>query len=532
MLSVDNNTGVIMKLMELNKIKRIKKNNKGFTLLELILVLGIGSLAFMGFIQMEQKRQENLAAENAGGQLSEVGQALAQYINMNNSALQTAVPLNTTSAAIPLTVMQSSTGTTTIGATAVNNRLLLPTTYVNRLGFPTPNPVTYSIYLRNNAGTITGLVITNAGIVDKTGATRYDWGGTAMKKAGSNAGISFGLATQLNGLNGVWTLSNAEFTSINTLGKLGYRVAYQGTYDSTYLRLDGMYPMNGNLNMGNYNIKNATDISYTGWLYGNNGVMNNLLTGTITNAGNITTGSINGKQILTGTPPNFITASTSAAAAATYANNYSAGASYANFDLFYVNCINCGLSGDSAANLSNKFSPGAGDVRIGAGGNTGTLFVKDVILGGNGGYVSDSRNAWLSDRLPRYADRGITVMSNGESIAKPTVTTSATASGYVCRWTGQGNPPVAKIEVVPAMQWVQGAVLGTMQLSFAGSYLTAANELVLNGSIYQDQYSLGAFQTYAQDYGSYWTVFAGTPAYNGGYSGGTALVHIYCDYGT
>ena len=42
------------------------------------------------------------------------------------------------------------------------------------------------------------------------------------------------------------------------------------------LVLHGMYPMNGNLNMGNYNIKNATDISYTGWLYGNNAVMNNL----------------------------------------------------------------------------------------------------------------------------------------------------------------------------------------------------------------------------------------------------------------
>lgn len=521
MLSVDNNTGVIMKLMELNKIKRIKKNNKGFTLLELILVLGIGSLAFMGFIQMEQKRQENLAAENAGGQLSEVGQALAQYINMNNSALQTAVPLNTTSAAIPLTVMQSSTGTTTIGATAVNNRLLLPTTYVNRLGFPTPNPVTYSIYLRNNAGTITGLVITNAGIVDKTGATRYDWGGTAMKKAGSNAGISFGLATQLNGLNGVWTLSNAEFTNINTLGKLGYRVAYQGTYDSTYLRLDGMYPMNGNLNMGNYNIKNATDISYTGWLYGNNGVMNNLLTGTITNAGNITTQSINGKTtILT------------AATAATYAGNIGATYSYANFDIFYANCINCGFPGDVPANISSRFNAAAGDVRIGAGGNSGTLFVKDVILGGNGGYVTDSRNAWLSDRLPRYADRGIAILTDGQTLAKPVVTTSPTATGYYCRWTGQGNPPVPKIEVVPAMQWVQGAVLGTMQLSFAGSYMDASNQMILNGSIYQDQYSLGAFQTYAQDFGTYWAVYARTPAYNGGYSGGTALVHIYCDYGS
>ena len=92
-----------------------------------------------------------------------------------------------------------------------------------------------------------------------------------------------------------------------------------------------MYPMNGNLNMGNYNIKNATDISYTGWLYGNNAVMNNLLTGTITNAGNITTQSINGKNTDLG-----------AANAASYANNVGADKSYANFDLFYANCINCG----------------------------------------------------------------------------------------------------------------------------------------------------------------------------------------------
>lgn len=512
--------------IKLNKFKK----DKGFTLIELILVLGIGSLAFMGFIQMEQKRQEMLSAENAGGQLYEVGQAVGQYINLNYTALQTAVPSGTQSAAIPLTVMQSSVGTTTIGATPVQNRLLLPATYLNNLAFPTVTPVSYSIYFRNNAGTITGLIISNTAITDKSGATRYDWTGTAMKKAGPNAGVVFGLATQMNGLNGSWSLtSGADFTQINTLGKIGYRVAYQGTYDSTYLRLDGMYPMNGNLNMGNYSIKNATDISYIGWLYGNNGVMNNLLTGTITNAGNITTQSINGKTtVLT------------SANAATYSNNVGATRSYANFDNFYANCINCGFPTDTgAANISTKFNATNGDVRIGADGKTGTLFVKDVILGGNGGYVTNSKNAWLSDRLPRYADRGMAIVQDGGSLAMPAITTSPTATGYVCRWTGEGNPPVAKIEVIPAMQWVQGAVRGAISINHAGSGIVS-NQLVLNTNLTQNQYALSSFQAYAIASGASWNIYVRTPNYasavgdwaNSGYTGGTALAHVYCDYGT
>ena len=56
-----------------------------------------------------------------------------------------------------------------------------------------------------------------------------------------------------------------------------------------------------------------------------------------------------------------------------------------------------------------------------------------------------SRNAYLSDRLPRYADRGMAVVTDGATLAMPAVTTSATASGYVCRWTGQGSAPVPKM---------------------------------------------------------------------------------------
>ena len=87
-------------------------------------------------------------------------------------------------------------------------------------------------------------------------------------------------------------MTNADFGAINQLGLFGYRVSYQGTYDDIYLRLDGSYPMRGNLNMGNYNINNATDINFNGWLNGNNALLNNLKTGYISNSGNIQTNTM------------------------------------------------------------------------------------------------------------------------------------------------------------------------------------------------------------------------------------------------
>ena len=111
---------------------------------------------------------------------------------------------------------------------------------------------------------------------------------------------------------------------------------------------------------------------------------------------------------------------------------------------------------------------------------------------------------------------------------------------FVCRWTGQGNAPIPKIEVIPAMQWVQGAVRGPISISNAGSSITG-NQLVLNSSLTQNQYALSGFQAYATASGSTWTIYARTANYAAAlgsgapynaYAGGSALVHVYCDYGT
>lgn len=516
-------------------IKFKKMINKGFTLIELLLVLGIASLAFLAILNAEQKRQENMAAENSGLELAEIGSALGQYINLNNSALVGAIPLNTT-VTLPITALQSATGTTAVGAGAIQNRLVLLSSYQNRFVFATTQPVTFTIYIRNNAGVINALILSDNSIVDKTGGVRYDWAGISMRKAGINAGISFGLATQISGINGTWTIDNTQYAAINAVGLLGYRVAGgQGQFDDTYLRLDGLYPMNGNLNMGNYNIRNATDMSYTGWLYGNNGVMNNLLTGTITNAGNITTQSISGKTTLL-TPATITNAVNTTNL--TYTGN---NASFASFDLLYANCINCGVAGEPYTNLP-LFNAASGDVKIGGNGNAGALFVKDIILGSDTGAVVNTNKAYLSDRLPRYADRGIIRASNNQIIAKPVITTSATASGYVCRWTGTGTAPVAKIEVIPASMWVQGGVLGTLDVNlilpavninnkFATAY-TWGNMKNTGIQTNRNLYSLGAMFAYATDLGASWQVIATTPGYNAARVSGDVLAHIYCDYGT
>jgi prepilin-type N-terminal cleavage/methylation domain-containing protein len=504
-------------LGDIMKIRQ-KKKNRGFSLLELILVLAISSLAFLGFLQMERKKQELASAENAGSQINEMGQALGSYITMEYSALQTLVPPGATSI-IPIAAFQSSVGTQ--AGPLYNNRLLLPTTYLANSIFSTPLPIGLTMYINNTGGQISGLVLSNSPIVDASGAVKYDWIGTAMRKMGAGGGMTFLVGTTLSGLNGSWSITNAKFPAIAQTGLVGYRVNFQGSYDNTYLRLDGMYPMNGNLNMGNYNINNATDISYTGWLYGNNGVMNNLMTGTITNAGNVTTLGATGK-----------TTATRAPAIATTNGSYAGGnASFANFDLLYANCINCGVAGEAYNAALPTFNAALGDIRVGGDGAHGSLFVNDIILGTATGPVSGgNKNAFLSDRLPRYADRGIILVNNGGLIPKPVVTVGA-SSGYVCRWTGIGSPPVPKIEVVPAVSWIQGAVLGPMNLSFAGSGINAGNALVLNGTITQQQYSVGGSAVYATSAVANWQVWIQTPNYDGVSVGGSALAHIYCDYG-
>lgn len=65
------------------------KIKKGFSLLELTLVLGVGTMvAFMKFQDMKNE-QESIMASTVGQQMKQIGEAVNRYINIHYDKLST-----------------------------------------------------------------------------------------------------------------------------------------------------------------------------------------------------------------------------------------------------------------------------------------------------------------------------------------------------------------------------------------------------------------------------------------------------------
>lgn len=516
---------------------KLKKNNKqkGFSLIELLLAIGIMSIAFIGIISYLSRMAEQTRAEAVGEQISEVGKALSNYINRESGNLLSCLPVNSMIQPADLSFLTQSTGTTVVGACTLNNRQFLPSTFPNvnlfRSGF--------NVYIRNNAsGSLNGLVLTDSPVTDPgavANTVRYDWIGSAMRKAGAQSGMTFTTsATTLNGLGGGWALNSTEFPAINQLGLLGYRVGYQGTYDDIYLRLDGAYPMRGNLNMGNYNINNATDINFNGWLNGNNALLNNLKTGYISNSGNIQT--------------NTLTATTSIATGGRELNArptiWSASPNSGDFihtwNLYSENMIATGSNGNIQASMDKNGIITANNIRLktagcapgDAGRTTGLDATQQALVRGTdcneratSGTVIGGFDGMLTDRLPKYVSRGAQIVDSTRpetmNVNKPACTS---AGGY-------GS---ARIIVTPQIQNMYGDYDVQVQL------IPQPNNSI-NVILQRSQYTAEQMQVYAVDNGTTWTVRLNsavaqkysTPGNPTPYpvQGFMALAETFCDYG-
>lgn len=493
---------------------RLRKQHKaqGFTLIELLLALGIMSIAFAGIISYLSHSAEITRAEGAGEQLADVGKALDRYINRESGVLQSCLTANQV-IQVPATILTQSAGTTTVGSCTLNNRQILPGSFSNMNLFG----MGYNIYIKSNASNnLGGLVLTASPVTDPASSTatvRYDWIGAAMKKAGAQSGMTFlnTGANSLRGLGGGWAFTNVDFPAINQLGLLGYRVGYQASYDDVYLRLDGAYPMRGSLNMGNYNINNATDINFNGWLNGNNALLNNLKTGYISNTGNIQTDTS--------------TTTTMAAVGGVETNPTPTDQSGASFkglhswDIFAENDLGVGGDGTYSAVMRRNGTIEANDVylhTVGCADNGSAVLPSGTSAASmrtnnciNGGY-----SGWLSERLPQYVSRGVVLVQNQSVIAKP-----------VC--SAGGTP---RIILVPQIQNIYGyyPVQLTMQLN-------PDNSLTYQFIRPQPMVSTEQMQVYATDNGSSWTaqIKSLTAAQQGVPDGviGKALAHLFCDYG-
>ena len=247
---------------------------KGFSLLELILVLGVGTMvAFMKFQDMKNE-QEQILANAVGQQMKQIGEAVNGYINIRYDRLSTlsnAVGNGTDPGP------RTCTGSVCeITYQTLVNEGLLPSSFSGYNIIRSP----YKILLKRDGASpnyvINGL-ITTASSWTENGAVRYDLLGKAMQSAGIDSGLTK-TTSSASGFNAQWSEASSNFNNITSIGQLAFRVGYNSALYSMYLRRDGTLPMTGDLNMGGNNISNAKDITASG--KGSFG-------GDVTSAGNI-----------------------------------------------------------------------------------------------------------------------------------------------------------------------------------------------------------------------------------------------------
>ncbi|MBX8903033.1 shufflon system plasmid conjugative transfer pilus tip adhesin PilV [Citrobacter freundii] len=242
-----------------------KKNKDGFSLLELILALGVGSvMAFMKFQDMKSE-QETLIANAVGTQIKQIGNAVNSYISLRYDKISTlSSTSNQSSDPGPRTC--SANGCEITYQTLINEGLL-PSTYsgINM------QKSSYKILLKRSGTSpnyvINGLLTTTVPWIEGN-KMRYDLLGKAMQVAGIDSGMTQS-ATSASGYNGLWSEMSSDFPSINSSGLLVYRVGYDSSMYSVYLRRDGTLPMTGDLNMGGKSINNTLNINASGLISAN-----------------------------------------------------------------------------------------------------------------------------------------------------------------------------------------------------------------------------------------------------------------------
>lgn len=236
------------------------KIKKGFSLLELTLVLGVGTMvAFMKFQDMKNE-QETIMANAVGQQMKQIGEAVNGYINIRYDKLSTfSNAAGTGTDPGPRTCSDS---VCEITYQTLINEGLLPSTYTGT----NANKSSYKIILKRDGTSpnfvINGLITTSTAWIEG-GKTRYDLLGNAMQTAGIDSGMTKTTSIAY-GYSGQWSETSSDFNNITTAGQFAYRVGFNSALYSVYLRRDGTLPMTGDLNMDGHNVKNVNNLTATG----------------------------------------------------------------------------------------------------------------------------------------------------------------------------------------------------------------------------------------------------------------------------
>lgn len=265
------------------------KIKKGFSLLELTLVLGVGTIvAFMKFQDMKNE-QESILASAVGQQMKQIGEAVNGYINIRYDKLSTLS--NAAGTGTDPGPRTCSGSVCEITYQTLINEGLLPSTYTGT----NANKSSYKIILKRDGTTpnyvINGLITTSTAWIEG-GKTRYDLLGNAMQTAGIDSGMTK-TTSIASGHSGQCTETSANFNNITSTGQLAFRVGFNSALYSVYLRRDGTLPMTGDLNLDGHNINNVAALNATGNITttGDLQARNIKATGKIDADGNISAGN-------------------------------------------------------------------------------------------------------------------------------------------------------------------------------------------------------------------------------------------------
>ncbi|MEI9603621.1 shufflon system plasmid conjugative transfer pilus tip adhesin PilV [Enterobacter hormaechei] len=265
------------------------KIKKGFSLLELTLVLGVGTIvAFMKFQDMKNE-QESILASAVGQQMKQIGEAVNGYVNIRYDKLSTLS--NAAGTGTDPGPRTCSGSVCEITYQTLINEGLLPSTYTGT----NANKSSYKIILKRDGTSpnyvINGLITTSTAWIEG-GKTRYDLLGNAMQIAGIDSGMTRTTSNAF-GYGGQWTETSANFNNITSTGQLAFRVGFNSALYSVYLRRDGTLPMTGDLNLDGHNINNVAALNATGNITttGDLQARNIKATGKIDADGNISAGN-------------------------------------------------------------------------------------------------------------------------------------------------------------------------------------------------------------------------------------------------
>lgn len=239
----------------MKKYKLKKLNKKGFSLVQLMLILMIISIFSTIKLTNIKAENENIKSENTAIQMKNIANATNSYINLHYNKLSNL----SNDKSIGLTC-NSSNSICNINIQSLVDSNLLPAGSKDHslLGSD------YKIVLKRTGNlpnyNIKGVIYIDDTTKDKN---KENYNKIMINKIVSNIGADGGLSHngKIVGLGGSWSEPLSFYNIPNRDDILAINVGYDSSMYSTFLRRDGVLPMTGNLNLGGNDVSEIKDVN-------------------------------------------------------------------------------------------------------------------------------------------------------------------------------------------------------------------------------------------------------------------------------